>query len=482
MPRMRHSRHRAEPEFTTRLLAAVKFLADAASGRHRSGRRHRRSSSHDGARAERLAGPWWVRKRIGLATLVLIVCISLGLACLAWRVVVETAAQVLAESAPKLSLRLLSDEAAALDQLAQQQLVDPDGDLDAAKSFAEQALASHPLDDRALAMLGYIAERKGDRQTADRIAAIAGDRSWREPMAQLWLFTRGVRRGEFAAALNHADALLRVNTNYERVLFPTLAAFTGEDRSIGPLAALLAEDPPWRPWFLAESSGRLANESRLNKLFAMLQASKNPPTKAELVIYVNRLVRDENYAEAHRIWLATLTPAEKARGIHPYNADFRAPLDGMPFNWELHSERGADVRVVKPEGADLPALRVEFSGTRIEPIQVGQLMLLAPGSYRLSGRVRAQDLRTERGLWWSVSCAGKTPKPLGHTELVSGNLPWSEFEMDFQVPATGCPAQRLRLELPARIVSETKIEGEVWYRGFRIAEVAGEPQPPHEVP
>lgn len=478
MPRTRHSRQKAaQSEFSLRLLAALKFVADAATGRQHGGRRHRRSQPHPATHGHRAAGPFWVRKRIGWPSLVVIVCVSFGVAWLGWRIIIETAAQSLAVSAPKTSLRLMPDEAAALNQLAQQQLIESDGDLEAAKSIAERALKAHPLDDRALVILGFIAERNGDRQTANRIAQIAGERSWRNPITQLWLFERGVRDGEFAAALTHADALLRVNAGYEKVLFPMLARFTTSDRSIAPLVAMIAANPPWRGWFLANLSGLLANQSRLDKLFSMLGASASPPTKTELVTYLSRLVKDGNYTKAHQLWLAILPPAESANDTYPYNADFTAPPDGMPFNWQLRSVPGAHVQIVKPEGSNLPALRLEFSGRRIQPIKAEQLMLLAPGYYRLSGRVRAENLQTQRGLWWSISCAGDPPKQLAHTELLSGSVPWSDFGTDFQVPATGCPAQWLQLQLPARIPSETKIEGEVWYRALRIVAVADEARP-----
>jgi hypothetical protein len=47
-------------------------------------------------------------------------------------------------------------------------------------------------------------------------------------------------------------------------------------------------------------------------------------------------------------------------------------------------------------------------------------------------------------------------------------MPWTDFAVKFQVPATGCEAQWLQLELPARIESELRIEGQVWYQNLRV--------------
>jgi hypothetical protein len=121
------------------------------------------------------------------------------------------------------------------------------------------------------------------------------------------------------------------------------------------------------------------------------------------------------------------------------------------------------------DGGGKSALLVQFSGARVSFANVKQLMLLAAGDYTFSGKVKAQELFTTRGLWWKIFCAGDPTKILAHTELVSGTLPWSDFAVHFQVPAADCEAQWLQLELPARIEPEKKIAGEVWYRQLSIA-------------
>lgn len=483
MPSARHSRHRRgeqQSEFLDRLLTVLKFVLDRATGRkpRRGGGEsppHRaRSRTLDGSRGHSAHAPW-TRKSIGVPGLILGLCIVLVLGWVAWRIIADTAAQSLTRSAPAEAISLVPNEAAALDELAQQQLIGPDPDIDAARAYAEAALKANPLDDRALVMLGFIADRKGDRKSADAIAKLAGERSWRNPVTQLWLFQRNVRDGEFASAMMHADAMMRVNGNNQALLFRTLAAFVMDDRTIGPLVATLETSPPWRQGFLRNVSASLADETRLRKLFSLLTQSKSPPTKEELSPYLSRLVKDGNYIEAHQIWLATLPPAERTSDVHPYNADFTEPLDGMPFNWVLASSAGSDIQIVKPEGFKRPVLQIQFSGARIKPIEVGQLMLLAPGRYRLSGKVTTEDLRTQRGLWWKVSCAAQPAKELAHTDLVSGNIPWQDFAATFEVPTEGCAAQRLQLELPARIPSETQIAGQALYQGLRITALTNEP-------
>jgi hypothetical protein len=61
--------------------------------------------------------------------------------------------------------------------------------------------------------------------------------------------------------------------------------------------------------------------------------------------------------------------------------------------------------------------------------------------------------------------------------LVAADRPWTDFAADFSVPAQGCAAQWLRLEIPARVGSETKLEGQVWYRDLRIGPLFAAPPP-----
>ena len=95
---------------------------------------------------------------------------------------------------------------------------------------------------------------------------------------------------------------------------------------------------------------------------------------------------------------------------------------------------------------------------------VKQLMLLPAGDYIFRGRVKTEELLTSRGLWWHIFCANNPAKSLANTQLVSGTMPWTDFAVKFQVPATDCKAQWLQLELPARIDPEVKIEGQAWYQ------------------
>lgn len=476
-----HSRRRRggnQSDILDRLTRVLRILIGRSGPRPR-GQRPSRNRSHRHSSASHDLSPWqldgdfrhWtVRREVSFLRLGAIGLLLLAALWIGWRIVADTAAQNMATLAPHTALIWNSGEVAALDQQAQQILADPDGDLDAAQNWAQRALQWHPLDERALSLLGLIAERKGDRGQADLLMRRAGARSWRDMTTHAWLFDRDFRAKDYAQALQQIDAIMRVAPLDLRTrLFPALAAFTVEPRAVTALTDFLAESPPWRSWLLLNLSIALANKTRLDELYAALQNTRKPPTAAELAPYLNRLIKDGDYTLAHRIWQATLPASQRANEKYPYNRDFDSPIDGMPFNWTLETIPGADIQiVVAPDGGQKRALLVEFSGARVSFANVRQLMLLPPGRYNFSGKVKTEALQTSRGLWWRLYCAETPRNTLGQTDLVSGTMPWTDFSVDFTVPDQECTAQRLQLELPARVASEMQIEGQVWYQYLRI--------------
>jgi hypothetical protein len=113
------------------------------------------------------------------------------------------------------------------------------------------------------------------------------------------------------------------------------------------------------------------------------------------------------------------------------------------------------------------ALRVEFEDRRVAFRHVRQLLALVPGTYRLEGRVRWDDLRGERGLVWTLTCA-ENGRVIAETDPVTGRRDWRTFEQDLVVPAENCGGQWLTLRVPARIAAEQRLGGVAWFDDLSI--------------
>lgn len=404
--------------------------------------------------------------------MVVIVLLLVGFIWIGWRIIADTAGYNTAAADPETALAWKPSEAIALNELAFRELAKSDGDLTAARGLAERALRSNPLDVRALSALGLISERQGSQVRADILMRLSGERTWRDSTTQAWLVNRDIQRGEFEQALSHIDALLRITPGLIEQTFPVLTAFTIDKRTFDALASFIAADPPWRGEFLAKLSHQLSDAGRLMQLYSILKDSQNPPNATELRPYLDRLIRDGRFAEAYKSWRETLPPKQRTSEVYPYNGDFSAPIDGLPFNWLLRPTSGMDIQIVASSGdGNGRALQFQFSGARVAEFTVGQLMVLPPGEYRLTGKVRAEELRTQRGIAWQISCAESSKNSLARTNLVAATTPWTSFSVNFAVPAGHCRAQWLNLEIPSRTASERQVEGQIWYENLQIVRI-----------
>jgi hypothetical protein len=405
------------------------------------------------------------RSRKWLATTVGVLAFFV-LALIAVFIVADTAGHNLAISDPEGGLLVAPWEPVALVELAERQLTNSGGELSSVEDLARRALLSDPVDSRALSLLGLVAERKGDLARAEALMSLAAARSWRNAAPHVWLFAQAIRRGKFEEALAQSDGLLRVNPKYEETIFPVLTLFGTDPRALAALEGALAANPPWRRSFLrAIVTG--ANDRLMTQLYQSLIHSRQPPTADEMKPYLDRLILVGRFEEAYQDWRATSSPAETA-GRYPYNGNFEAPLDGLPFNWVFDSISGAEIQITEaPDRGNSRALRIQFSGARAKLGRVGQLLMLAPGSYDLELAVKSSSLRTERGPVWQISCA-ESRVLLAETKPVTGTTPWTDLKIRFSVPSSGCNAQWLQLIIPSRTASESEIEGEVWFQSFRV--------------
>ena len=350
----RHHRRRQQADILDRLARILRKLAAIASGRRQrkaNGRRHWHgaSASHRRSYERREATDrrdWLVKREISVWRLGSVVCVLLVFLWVGWRIIAQTAALSFVQSHPDAALSLVADQPVALNRRAQQELAEPDGNLDSAREWAQRALRASPLNAHAVSLLGLIAEREGDQKSAEALMRIASARTWRDQTADEWLLNNEAHRSDYANALPYADALLRIGYDFQPEFFPVLASFTVDPRAFQALTAFLATAPPWRSWFLSELSARLANKTRLVQLYAALNDSENPPTKDELRAYLNRLIKDENFELAYQTWHATLPPPQRADETYPFNRDFEFPVDGLPFDWTLETIPGADIQIV----------------------------------------------------------------------------------------------------------------------------------------
>ena len=236
------------------------------------------------------------------------------------------------------------------------------------------------------------------------------------------------------------------------------------------LAERLLTSPPWKAGTLRHVIVNAPDTDAVSPLMDRLRASPVGMGDEALGLWLDRLTREDRWGQAYLTWVSQLPP-ERLQGLgNVFNGDFDWEPTQAGFDWRFGRVAGARIsRLAVPGVTDGAALRVSFDDRRVPFSHVRQLLALPPGRYRLSGQVRLEGLRTDRGLVWTVGCAGPGNQPLTDTAPFKGQSAWRAFAADFEVPGEGCGGQWLTLRLPARIPAEQRIGGTVWFDRLQIA-------------
>jgi hypothetical protein len=404
-----------------------------------------------------VASPW-----ITLAFVVFLIGIAVTIIRLG-------AGEVLKVSNPALALWLDPSQIDARVTLSQSRWLEDEENADEAAAGARDALAYSPLSPGALTLLAQLSEHKGDRAKATALMQWASRVDQRSIDAQIWLLNQDIEEGRAEDALRRMDVLFRGQIWLVRErLVPQLAPILTSEAYQAGLIALLRTEPKWRTPFLAKLAASTKDFAGLRRLYTALSATDNPPTPAELGTFLTRLVNEKRFDDAYLAWTQSLPPERLSKLGYLYNARFQYTVNNLPFDWVFAPVEGALARAEIENGRRI--LDVDFFGGRVMFQHVSHLLSLPPGSYQFSGQERSQNLQNERGLRWRIACVGTNSATLGTTELLVGENPWREFDVDFDVPADNCPYQELVLELPARTAIETEILGGASYANLELTQ------------
>lgn len=353
-----------------------------------------------------------------------------------------------------LALRLGPDAPTALTRAAETELAA--GRIDMAQRLAQRALTRQPFNVAALRVAGLAAAREGDLEAADRMLTLAGNWSLRDDPAHSWLVMHRLEQGQAASALAHADTLMRRRTDLRPRYFDLMInlALRNDVQAQGALVALLRREPPWRIDFfihalerpeglpvaaavavaLKDGPGRVTDEEKA-RLYGTLIAQGRIPVLRELIV---RIEGAERPALSH--------------------GGFTDGTGAPPFGWSLPAGAGVLTEIAAdPEGGRpaLHAVVTDMAGRTVAE----QLVLLTPGRWRLSGRVRVEQGELSGRLAWTLVCA-TGDRVLGTAPLsAAAHGAWTRFSTDIEVGPDACGAQRLRL---ASRVQDRRSAVEVW--------------------
>jgi hypothetical protein len=343
-------------------------------------------------------------------------------------------------------------------------LITQKGNPELERKIALGALSSNPYSPDLLTALGLDAEKHGQKEQADRLITTAGAISWRDPLTDAWLFQKQLMAGNYKAGLDRADALLRVRTESDQVMFPVLIRAASDPAIAAATVNRLAQRPRWRDFFITRLN-QIGTPEAAFSILSQLQSTAAPPTTSEASRYTQRLVALKQYDQA-LLSLYLFLPAKNLASLkYIYDGNFD-DVDGIaPFVWSMNQKSGASLTMESPPlKAGDKALHIFYSGL-FKTTLVSQFLVLPPGDYKLGGdsSVSAEGNRLE----WTIYCVDSS-KVL--TEISAAKREgWQHFSALFTVPAD-CRAQEIELQSQS---SEQSRGVDAWYDNLSLERIAG---------
>jgi hypothetical protein len=334
------------------------------------------------------------------------------------------------------------------------------------RGLATRAIAKDPLNSEAYRLL---AELETDPNRTRLLMQEAAKRSRRESIAVFWLLNDSFYHQDYQTSLVHAAILLKTRPELADYVLAYVSRIAEAPAGRPFVVQALVKTPSWRKQFFDFLPRRVVSDVPY-QLMASLKEMGSPPSGQELAPYLDALISKNRVDAAYNTWLQFLPEDYLANLELLTNGSFQNSPSGLPFDWRIAPGQNAIAELVPSGGTSSEhVLHVSFGSGRVKFPELSQVLYLAPGRYRLEGKLRGRIV-AKRGLRWQISCATGARRSLAETDMFTGETQhWRVFTLDAKVPAAAdCVGQVLRLFHDSRSASEELISGEAWFGGLHL--------------
>jgi hypothetical protein len=341
--------------------------------------------------------------------------------------------------APQAALAFVPSESMALASQADQLFfASPRNPPPEASQLALKALEEQAINAKALRILGYTADARGDDVQAERYVRMAARLSRREPGAQLWLIEASARNGDIAQTLVHYDIALRTKPDTQTILFPRLLSAIEDPKIRSALKPYIRGDNHWATGFLNFANNSSQNPLPLVDLIVETGGLADVETaKSQELALLSRLVAESFFNEARRLYLQ-MPDARPARLTSAaFNTSDRDAHFG-PMGWQLIDDPDAGGGFSGSEDGRRTSLSLFANSATTRPVAT-KLLYLKPGSYLFSAQLSNLNRGDGGFLRWQLRCPAIPARPVWTIDSINASL-----RASFSIPAN-CPVQFLDL-------------------------------------
>jgi len=375
-------------------------------------------------------------RSIGIARILILSALGLVGAWFAAALAISGVARI---KAPQAALLVMPNESTALASRADQLFfANPKNPPREVGLLARRALENQAINAKALRILGYVADAKGDTEAAEKYIRMAAKLSRREPGAQLWLIEASARRGDVAQTLVHYDIALRTKPDTQTILFPRIIAAIEDPEIRAALKPYIRGKNDWAPAFLYFANTNSKNLPVLVDLIIETGGlADEKSAKSQELGLLGRLVAENYFADARLLYLQMPGAKPVRLTSAAFDASDRDARFG-PMGWQLLEDPDAGGGFTGSGGDRQTKLAIYANSATTRPVAT-KLLYLTPGKYLFSARLANLDRGDGGFLRWQLRCPAIGGTPAWTIDSINASL-----RAELIVPAN-CPVQFLDL-------------------------------------
>jgi hypothetical protein len=307
---------------------------------------------------------------------------------------------------------------------------------------AARSLVAQAVNPRALRLLGFGADTRGDKKAALQLNQIAARVSRRESGAQLWLMENAVEQDDVPSVLARYDVLLRTNPKLRDQLYAKLALALSDPEIRNAFVPYIRRAPSWLPGLIAVSSG-MPNPDPL--AYAIRQAGGLPKTaayQASATGLLRALFAQRRYAEGRAFFHAMPGSVTQLMTSAAFTESSFDPKYS-PMSWTLESSPNTGAKL-ETSGGTRSLLAFALSGS--SGLGASKYLFIPPGTYRFGTAQTITIPGTNCRASWMLRCMSTTDQAVFYQYDIIRSSRAAVPSTQVTIP-TRCQVQRLELHL-----------------------------------
>lgn len=312
-------------------------------------------------------------------------------------------------------------------------------DTEPVRGLIRTGLALSPIDARFYSLLGVLADKDDDQDTASKYYRYALGLSSTEIQALSRQLLIDVSRGDYLDAANRLEVLGRRWPGRWSSIEPILPVLLSDPTAYTQIAERFGAYTPLRNLLISSFTRDPQNVAFAYKLVLDWHNQDRPNLGEAINAVTGSFLRDKQYAAAHLLFQLTRPPETNTGYV--YNNTFSMPFSGNPFDWRVRNQAGVSFDQVKRDGAS--ALSIRFLDNPIQFRNVSELVRLLPGSYEGTISYEGRDLVMPKPIQVGIRCLPSNA--IVQSVALKEGSSEQDATLTFTVPVAGCALQEVFL-------------------------------------